>query len=149
MTGGGSADEDDAIARMLRMTTIAVVGLSSDPSQPSESVGRYLREAGYHVIPVSPYEQKVHGQRAYPDLASVPEPVELVDVFRRSEAAPDVVRQAIAVGAQGVWLQLGILSDEAERLAREAGLLFVQDKCIRTEHRMRGIPNRWPVRGGR
>lgn len=123
------------------MKTIAIVGLASDPAAPSESIGRYLIDHGYRVIPVNPNETEVHGQKAYPDLASVPEPVDLVDVFRRPEATPGVVREAIAAGAKGVWLQTGIRNEEAAALAREAGLLYVENRCIRTEHRLRGTPD--------
>jgi predicted CoA-binding protein len=130
----------DDIDAILRARTVAIVGWSSDPSYPSESVGRYLQQQGYRVIPVNPTETEVHGERAWPDLASVPEPIDAVVVFRRPEFVPDVVRQAIAVGAKGVWLQEGIVSAEGERLAQEAGLSFVQDACVRTQHRRRPPP---------
>jgi predicted CoA-binding protein len=132
--------QDDA-TRMLEMRTIAVVGLSSDPAEPSLGVAGYLKRHGYRVVPVNPKETRVLGEPAYPDLGSVPEPVDVVNVFRRPEATPEIVREAAAIGAKGVWLQEGIASAEAERLAREAGLLFVQDRCIRSSHRMRGTPD--------
>jgi uncharacterized protein len=132
--------QDDA-KRMLEMRTVAVVGLSSDPAEPSLSVAGYLKRHGYRIVPVNPNETRVLGEPAYADLGSVPEPVDVVNVFRRPEVTPGLVREAAAIGAKGVWLQEGIASPEAERLAREAGLLFVQDRCIRSSHRMRETPD--------
>jgi len=119
--------------------TIVVVGASSNPEKPAHYVPAYMIEHGYRVIPVNPEEREVFGVPSYPDLGSVPEPVEFVDVFRRAEHCPDVVRAAIAVGAKVVWLQLGIVSDEARRLAAAAGITFVQDRCLLQEHRRYGI----------
>ena len=114
--------------------TIAVVGLSSNPEKASNEVGAYLKEQGYRIIPVNPNETEVLGEKAYPSLQDVPEPVEFVDVFRRSEFTPAVVEDAIAVGAKVVWLQSGIISAEAEAKAKAAGLTFVQDRCVLQEH---------------
>ncbi|HEY8491855.1 MAG TPA: CoA-binding protein [Dehalococcoidia bacterium] len=128
-------DEQEAREILTRFRTVAVVGLSSNPARPSYGVARYLQEQGYRIIPVNPHETEVLGERAYPSLRDVPEPVEVVDVFRRPEHTPAVVADAVAVGAKAVWLQLGIVNGEAERLARAAGLLFVQDRCMLVEHR--------------
>lgn len=120
---------------LTRYGTVAVVGLSSDPARPSNEVSRYLQAQGYRIIPVNPHETEVLGERAYPSLREVPEPVEVVTVFRRPEHTPAVAADAVAVGARAVWLQEGIVNAEAERAARAAGLLFVQDRCMMVEHR--------------
>jgi predicted CoA-binding protein len=121
---------------ILRMyTTIVVVGASSNPEKPSHWVSQYMLDQGYRVIPVNPDEDEVFGVTCYPDLASVPEPVEFVNVFRRPEFCADVVRQAIAADAKVVWLQLGIISAEARRLAESAGITYVEDSCVLQEHR--------------
>jgi predicted CoA-binding protein len=122
-----------------RYHTIVVVGASSLEEKPSHWVSEYMIQNGYRVIPVNPEETEVFGVPCYPDLASVPEPVEFVNVFRRSEYCADVVRDAIAAGAKAVWLQLGIVSEEARRLAEDAGLTFIQDRCVLQEHRRFGI----------
>jgi hypothetical protein len=124
-----------AIARILdECRTIAVVGLSSKPSRASNSVSRYMREQGYKVIAVNPNEEKVFGEKAYPTLADVPERVDLVDVFRRSEEAGEVVDEAIRVGAKAVWLQEGVIDRAAAERALSAGLLVVMDRCWLKEH---------------
>lgn len=115
--------------------TIAVVGLSSDPSRPSHRVSAYMQAHGYRIIPINPDETEVLGERAYPDLASVPEPVEFVNVFRRPAFCADVARDAVAVGAKALWLQLGITSPEARRIAEAAGIAYVEDRCVLVEHR--------------
>ena len=131
-------DESSVIRRMLSARRIAVVGLSDDPMRPSHDVARYLQSVGKEIIPVNPNHSKVLGLKCYPSLAAVPWPVEVVDVFRRPEFCTDVVRDAIAAGAKGVWLQTGIVNDQAERLAAEAGIDFVQDRCMKVEHMFRG-----------
>lgn len=121
---------------MLRLAkTIAVVGLSGSIFRPSHGVAEYLQEHGFRIIPVNPHEEEVLGEKAYARLEDIPEPVDVVDVFRRPEYTPDIVRSGIAIGAKGIWLQEGIVNEEAQRLAREAGLLFTQDHCIMVEHR--------------
>lgn len=121
---------------MLRLAkTIAVVGLSGSIFRPSHGVAEYLQEHGFRIIPVNPNEEEILGEKAYARLEDISEPVDVVDVFRRPEYTPDIVRSAIAIGAKGVWLQEGIVNEEAERLARDAGLLFTQDHCIMVEHR--------------
>lgn len=121
---------------MLKLAkTIAVVGLSGSIFRPSHGVAEYLQEHGFRIIPVNPNEEEILGEKAYARLEDIAEPVDVVDVFRRPEYTPDIVRSAIAIGAKGVWLQEGIVNEEAERLARDAGLLFTQDHCIMVEHR--------------
>lgn len=115
--------------------TIAVVGLSSDPERPSYEVARYLQQRGYRIIPVNPNESEVLGERAYPDLVSIPEPIDVVDIFRRSEAVPPIVEQAIQIGAKAVWMQKGIHHEEAAAQAQGAGLLVVMDRCMMAEAR--------------
>jgi len=125
----------ETIRRILdECPTIAVVGLSSDPSRPSNSVAAYMRRSGYKVIPVNPNEGEVFGLKSYPDLKSVPEEVQLVDVFRRSEEAGKAVDQAIEIGAKAVWLQEGVIDDAAAQRALAAGLLVVMDRCWLKEH---------------
>ncbi|MDB5296473.1 MAG: CoA-binding protein [Phycisphaerales bacterium] len=133
----GTGDEAAAIARMLAGRRIAVVGLSDDPYRPSHGVASYLKSAGYEVLPVNPNCKTVLGLPCYPTLADVPGPIDVVDVFRRPEFAADVAREAVAAGAKGIWLQQGVRSREAERVAHGAGLDFVQDRCIKIDHMMR------------
>ncbi len=119
---------------LKKYRTIAVVGLSSRADRPSYRVARYLQQQGYRIIPVNPKETEVLGERCYPDLCSVPEPVELVDIFRRPKDVPRVVAQAMKIGAKAVWMQLGIVHDAAARRARKAGLEVVMDRCAAVEH---------------
>ena len=114
--------------------TIAVVGLSSNPDRPSNSVAAYLQEHGYRVVPVNPGETEILGEQAYPSLVDIPADlhIDLVDVFRRAEHTPDVARDAVAIGARVLWLQQGIVNEEAHRIASEAGLEVIMGVCIRT-----------------
>lgn len=114
--------------------TIAMVGLSAQWNRPSHFAGKYMLDHGYRIIPVNPNYEEVLGQTCYPDLASIPEPVDMVDLFQRAETTPDYTRQAIAIGAKAVWLQLGIVNQEAEQIAREAGMDFVMNRCVKIEH---------------
>ncbi|HET7560480.1 MAG TPA: CoA-binding protein [Limnochordia bacterium] len=123
----------DAIFAQTR--TIAVVGLSPDPDRSSHGVASYLQQAGYRIIPVNPNARAVLGERAYPDLRSVPEPVDLVDVFRRSEFVPEIAEETVAISAKALWLQLGVVHEPAARRARAAGLTVVMDRCLAVEHR--------------
>jgi len=120
---------------------IAVVGESDDHYYTSYQVAQYMKEMGYKVYPVNPTIEEVDGEKSYPTLKDVPEPIDIVDVFRRSEFLDEVVAEAIAVGAKTVWAQLGVVSvdESAERRAVEAGLNMVSNKCIRTEHERLGI----------
>ena len=125
------------IDAILKMKRIAVVGLSSDRSRPSYEVARYMQQQGYEITPVNPNEDEVLGEKAYPDLASLPEPPEVVDIFRRSEFVGPIIDDAIQAGAKAVWLQQGVVNYEAAGKAREAGLLVVMNRCIKIEHMMR------------
>lgn len=118
---------------------IAVVGCSDSPSRDSYRIAAYLQRQGYRIIPVNPTIESALGERAYPDLQSVPETVDLVNVFRRPEAVPDVVEDAIASGAPAIWLQLGVGNDAAEERARQAGLDVISDQCIAVEFRLLGV----------
>jgi predicted CoA-binding protein len=124
------------IRRILETANnLAVVGLSSRKTRPGYTVPAYMQTEGYRIIPVNPYLEQALGEKAYPDLTSVPEPVDLVLVFRRSEYVPPVVEKAIEIGAKVVWLQLGVIHEEAAAQARAAGLEVVMDTCIAIEHR--------------
>jgi len=114
---------------------VAMVGLSSKHDRPSYKVASYLKEQGYRIIPVNPTEKEILGELCYPDLASIPESVDVVDVFRRSEEVPPIVEEAIRIGAKAVWMQEGVINEEAGARARGAGLTVVMDKCMRKEHR--------------
>jgi uncharacterized protein len=127
----------EAIAQALVGKTIAVVGLSSNPQSPSYEVAAYLQGQGYHIIPVNPKEQEVLGERAYPSLRDVPQPVDVVDIFRRADAVPGIVQDAIAIGAPTVWMQLGIVNEAAAQRAHDAGLNVVMDRCMHIEHQAR------------
>ncbi|MBX3002906.1 MAG: CoA-binding protein [Anaerolineales bacterium] len=115
--------------------TIAVVGHSDKPHRTSYRIAQYLRQAGYTVYPVNPAVSEIDGQPSYPDLASVPEPIDIVDVFRRSEHLPAIVAEAIQAGAKAVWAQLGVEDAQAAAAAEAAGLPIVMDRCIMVDHR--------------
>ena len=120
---------------LLSTKTIASVGLSSNTEKESYWIASYLKEQGYRVIPVNPTATEILGEKAYPDLGSVPEKIDVVQVFRRSEDVPPVVDDAIRVGAKVVWMQEGIVNEEAAQKARQAGLQVVMDACMRATHR--------------
>jgi len=115
--------------------TIAVVGLSGKRYRPSYGVAEYLKRAGYRIIPVNPNEAEVLGERSYPDLDSIPEPVDIVDIFRRPEFVPEIVEAAIRKGAKVIWMQEGVSHEEAAGRAEAAGLAVVMDRCILKDHR--------------
>ena len=117
--------------------TIAVVGLSGSKFRPSYGVSAYMQRAGYRIIPVNPRETEVLGEKSYPSLEAIPEPVDLVNVFRRPEYVPDIVDSAIRIGARALWLQEEVVHEEAAARARQAGLDVVMDRCILKEHRRR------------
>ena len=114
--------------------TVAVVGLSPKPDRPSYVVARYLQAQGYRIIPVNPNTQEILGEKAYPALLSIPEKVDIVDIFRRPEEVPPVVEEAIEIGARVVWMQEGIVHEGAAQRAKEAGLKVVMDRCLKKEH---------------
>jgi uncharacterized protein len=125
----------EAISKILEdCRTIAVVGLSSNPGRASNGVAGYMKRQGYKVIPVNPNEERVLGEKSYPSLADVPDKIDLVDIFRRSEEAGKVVDEAIKVGAKAVWLQEGVIDHEAAQRAQDAGLLVVMDRCWLKDH---------------
>jgi predicted CoA-binding protein len=115
--------------------TIAVVGLSGKRYRPSYGVAEYLKRVGYRIIPVNPEETEVLGERAYPNLESIPEPVDIVDIFRRSEFVPEIVESAIRIGAKVIWMQEDVCHEAAAARAEEAGLAVVMDRCILKDHR--------------
>ena len=127
--------KDAQIEKILKESkTIAVVGLSPDPAKASHGVGRYLLSQGYEVIPVNPNADEVLGLKSYPDVPSIGRPVDVVDIFRPSEAVLPIVAQAIAAGAKVIWMQEGIFHAEAERQAKAAGLQVVMNRCMMKEH---------------
>ena len=124
------------MAEILRSAhTIAVVGLSGKRFRPSFGVAQYLQRAGYRIIPVNPLETEILGEKSYPDLDSVPDPIDIVDIFRRSEHVPAIVEAAVRKGARAVWMQEGVVHEEAARSAQAAGLAVAMDRCILKEHR--------------
>jgi len=133
-----SDDEETIIRRLLRAQRIAIVGLSDDPSRPSHEIGEYLLSHGKTIVPVNPKHASVLGLKCYASLVEVPGPIDLVNVFRRPEYCARVACDAVAVGAKGVWLQSGIVNNEARDLAQLAGIDFVQNRCILVEHMRRG-----------
>jgi predicted CoA-binding protein len=126
------AERDELRAMLGAARTIAVVGLSGRPGRPSFEVARYLQEHGYRIVPINPNETEVLGETAYPSLLDVPDDVaiDVVDVFRRAEHTPEVARQAVAIGAKVLWLQEGIVNDEADEIASAAGLDVIMGICI-------------------
>jgi predicted CoA-binding protein len=122
---------------LMSARTIAVVGLSPDPRRPSHGVARYLQRAGYRIIPVNPNVEEVLGERAYPSLREIPQPVDVVDVFRRSEFVGPIVDDAIAIKAAAVWLQDGVFDEDAAARARASGLDVVMDDCMMRRHAQR------------
>jgi predicted CoA-binding protein len=130
--------DDYTIEKVLNETkTVAVVGFSRRPSRAGYYVPAYLQQQGYRIIPVNPYTEEGLGERAYPTLQAIPEPVDLVLLFQRSENVPPFVEEAIAIGAKAVWMQSGIANAGAAARAQEAGLDVVQNRCMMVEHRYR------------
>jgi hypothetical protein len=123
------------IQRLLRETrTIAIVGLSTDPQRASWFVASYLKKEGYRIIPVNPKAKEILGEKAYPDLASIPVPVDLVEVFRPAAECLDIARQAVAIKAKALWLQLRLVNIEAAEFAARSGMTVVLDRCVKMEH---------------
>jgi len=128
----------DAIAELLQSArNIAVVGLSSSPLRPSHGVAAYMQSHGYKIIPVNPEITNALGENAYPSLLDVPEKIDIVDIFRRSENVPPVVEQAIQLKVRAIWMQEGVVNNQAAEKARRAGILVIMDRCILKEHRAR------------
>jgi predicted CoA-binding protein len=127
------------VADILRSSrVIAVVGLSNKRWRASYGVAEYLQGAGYRIIPVNPQESEVLGEKSYADVDSIPGPVDIVDIFRRSECVPEIVEAAIRKGAKAIWMQEGVVHEEAARRAEAAGLVVSMDRCILKDHRKRG-----------
>jgi predicted CoA-binding protein len=133
------ADDESAIAELLASSkTIAVVGLSSKPFRPSFGVSQYLQSAGYRIIPVNPNESLILGEKCYARLEDIPEKIDIVDIFRRSELVPEVVDAAIRIGARAVWMQEGVANEPSAARAQSAGLFVIMDLCIAKElHKLR------------
>jgi predicted CoA-binding protein len=132
------ATETDAIADLLRRArTIAVVGLSNSPFRPSHGVAAYLQTQGYRIIPVNPTIEAALGEKSYPSLLDVREKIDIVNIFRRPEFVPQVVNQAIQVKAPAIWMQEGVVHEEAAEKARRAGIFVIMDQCILKAHRAR------------
>ena len=130
-----AAEEVKKIRKILRESkTIAVVGLSPKPHRPSHEVARYLMEAGYTVIPVNPGQDTLLGLTCYPNLRAIPTQIDMVDIFRRSEAVMNIIDDAVAVGARFIWMQEGIVNQEAAAKAEAAGLIVVMDRCTKIDH---------------
>ncbi len=132
------AEEKDIRKILQSCHTIAVVGLSHKSYRPSHGVSAYMQKHGYRIIPVNPEEREVLGEKAYPSLEDVPEKIDLVDIFRRSEFVAPIVDSAIRLGAKAVWMQEGVEDLQAAEKAHSAGLLVVMDRCILKEHRRSG-----------
>jgi len=119
---------------LIESKTIAIVGLSSDALRPSNFVGYYLQRHGYRVIPVNPKEDEILGEKSYRSLTGIPEPVDIVDVFRRPDALPEIARDAVSIGARTLWCQYKVINEEGARIAEEGGLKVVMDRCLKVEH---------------
>ena len=134
---------DPELTRLLtEATTIAMVGASSNPEKASYGIMQKLQKAGYRVIPVNPREAEILGERSYPSLIDVPERIDIVDVFRRPEDAPSIADDAVTIGAKALWLQTGIVSEDAAARAQAGGLIVVMDKCIGATHSLLRIPKK-------
>jgi predicted CoA-binding protein len=129
-------NSDQTLKEILQSAkTIASVGVSSDPAKESHEAAQYLKDQGYRLIPVNPTADEILGEKSYPDLESVPERIDVVQVFRKPEDVPPVVESAIKVGAKTVWMQEGIVNEQAAQTARQAGLQVVMDACMRKTHK--------------
>lgn len=124
----------EIVSILKQYKTVAVVGLSEDPKKASHQVAEYLQSQGYRIIPVNPQCQEVLGEKCYASLKDIPEPIEVVDIFRKAEAIPGIVEEAIAVGAKVIWMQLGLEHPQAAAQARAAGLQVVMNYCMKIEH---------------
>lgn len=114
--------------------TIAVVGLSAQWNRPSYFAAKYMQEHGYRIVPVNPKYPSILGETCYPDLAAIPHPIDMVDVFRKPADTPAIAEQAVAIGAKTLWLQLGVVNEQAQAIAEQAGLTVVMDRCVKIEH---------------
>jgi predicted CoA-binding protein len=121
-------------ATLLAARTVAIVGLSPDPLRPSNFIGFYLQRHGYKIVPVNPKEREILGEPSFKSLKDIPFPVDVVDVFRKPEAVPDIARDAVAIGAKALWLQFGVISPEGAQIAEDGGLNVVMDRRMKVEH---------------
>ncbi|NQT97370.1 MAG: CoA-binding protein [Candidatus Marinimicrobia bacterium] len=137
-------NESGTIKKILDLKIIAVVGLSPKPGRPSNNVATYLQSVGYKIIPVNPGHAEILGEKCYPDLKSIPNPVEVVDVFRRPEQVEPIIDQAITINTKAVWLQDGVVNQAAAQKAENAGLLVVMDDCMLRQHQAQNDPNYAP-----
>jgi predicted CoA-binding protein len=126
-----NSSEIDRVLTQYR--TVAIVGASADPQRPSYRVADFLKKEGYRIIPVTPKGGEILGEKVYPNLSSIPVPVEVVDIFRRPEEILPLVEEAIVIGAKAVWMQEGLINEEAAERARKAGIIVVMDHCMRKE----------------
>ena len=123
------------LRRVLRENrTIAVVGLSADWFRPSYFAAKYMQSHGYRIVPVNPIYAEILGEKSYPDLKSIPFPVDLVDVFRKPQDVVPIAEDAVAIGARALWLQIGVINDDAREIAEQAGLTVVMDRCVKIEY---------------
>ena len=120
---------------LTRYKNVAVVGMSTKADRPSQQIPLYLKEHGYHIIPVNPAASEIAGMKTYPDLLSIPEKVDIVEIFMHAEDVPPIVEQAIQIGARVIWMQQGVVNEAAASRARAAGLIALQDMCMRVMHR--------------
>ncbi len=127
-------DNNEIKALLETAHVIAIVGLSPKEKRPSNLVARYLLDVGYTVIPVNPGHVEILGLKCYPDLSAIDQPVDIVDIFRRPEAVPPIVDEAIAIGAKAVWMQLGVINYQAAAQAKESGLMVIMDRCLKIDH---------------
>lgn len=127
-------DDQNLRKILVECRTIAVVGLSDDPGRPSHEVAKYLQRHGYRIVPVNPRCTEILGEKCYPDLRSIPERIDMVDVFRKPADCAPIAAEAVAIGARVLWLQLGIVNEEARQVAEAAGLQVVMDRCVKIEH---------------
>jgi predicted CoA-binding protein len=127
-------DPKTILATLRAARTVAIVGLSKDPLRPSNFIGFYLKRHGYTIVPVNPRESEILGEKSYPSLKDIPFPVDVVDVFRRPDAVPDIARDAVAIGAKALWLQFGVISPEGAKIAADGGLAVIMDRCMKVEH---------------
>ena len=128
-------DSVDTLKKIFAMKNIAVVGMSPREQRPSNYVAMYMDDKGYDIIPVNPSQQNIQGKKCYPSLLDIPVKVDIVNVFRQSQFAASITKEAVSIGAKAMWLQDGVISDEAYNIARTAGLLFVMNDCMLRRHR--------------
>jgi predicted CoA-binding protein len=136
-----ASSQADLIGEILdRYRTVAVVGLSTNPGKDAHQIPRFVQASGYRVIPVNPFAEEILGEKAYARLRDIPFPIDVVNVFRPSEDVPTIVEEALETEAKVIWMQSGIRHEEAAQKARQAGLTVIQDRCMRTEMILRGVP---------